>query len=75
MSKAYKCDICNSFVENTIVTQILIGDKAADTCIVTETYDICPDCMASFKWWLGTRHPKFKVKTDIKYDGGCGWVD
>lgn len=64
MAKAYKCDICGKFYENKETQVIRAGSN--DSYVV---YDACPDCMDSFRFWMGTRRHDYKSAFEDKEDG------
>ena len=53
MSKAKKCDRCGAFYEPyktdiNIITGVIITTDS----LKTDGFDLCPDCMDTFKKWL-----------------------
>lgn len=71
MAQAFKCDICDQYFKKEDEKHIIVGTDYN----LEIRGDICPDCYESFKWWMGTRHPKHKTALAKPDDGGCGWVD
>lgn len=74
MAKAFKCDICDQYFKAEDERHFFVGRDFNFSPSMKG--DICPDCFESFKWWMGTRHPKHKTALAKPENGsGCGWVD
>lgn len=67
MAQAYKCDLCGKFYTGRTM-QIALG--LSDPYLYEKSckYDICSDCIESFKLWKASRNPNHKSAFEDKED-------